>query len=417
MAQRLLRVGPQEIMTSIGPDLPGKVSPLWTRGENVIFDKGAVIPIPGEKLFIIPSQPGQIRGMASLRLAGVDSVFWGTLDKLFRWTQSGGVAQEGSGYTGVDLAVGGAPATMWSIVRWAEWVAATNGVNQAQIWKGPSTDFVNLSGPNFTYAHIFMTRVPHVVALNTSNGDNYAEWCAEGNIEDWTTGVGKTAGQMRIHELPGPIVAATLLGGEICFYTPTSQHILAYVGAPYWFGSRMLQDGFGCCGKEALVSVGRLHYGMDTQRCWVSDGSTWKSISDDEVSEFIYGEEYGGFNLNQRSKVVVEHMPLKGQIIFNWPSKNSDYNDRALPYSYRHNIWGGELTRERTSSDHEQGAIMKLSGNRQGYIFDWSERDIPQSPSTAGLLPVSATVQYRLGWKHGGWKSFWWDGQSEVLDG
>lgn len=395
------------------PDLKNRTAPLWVDGQNMILDHKGIRPIPGQELFLNDPAQGTVMGIATARLGRVGSVFWGTTGKLYRYTASGGTVQEGTGYTGQVNSVGAMPASMWSLERWGAWMAATNGVNQVQLWKTATGDFGNLAGSPPTYAEIAIARTPHMLLLNTSKGDNYIEWCKEDDIEDWTIGVGKTPGNIPVRDLRGPITAAKKLGSEIGFYTEYSQHLCYYGGAPFRFRNNPLSDKIGACGKQAVVVVGEHHYGMDQQKIWKSNGSQWVDLCDDRVSKWIYDD----FNVEQRSKVVLQYVPQINCVAVYFPSAASLYNDRCAIYNCAKNWWNPPATLERSAADQEPSLTWVLSGNRSGYLFDWSARGVPVPASNPGQLPLPVGGSYFLGWGYGGWGLFPWGGPTVLVTG
>ena len=417
MTRMLFEAGPERIQTDFAPDLKGRTAPLWVDGQNMVMVDGKLRPIPGQKLFPTGESFGAIIGLVSARVGDINSVFWGTPERLYRWTASGGVAQEGSGYTGMENAAGQSPATLWSFERWGSWMVASNGIDKIQVWKTATGDFAQLatSGVPPTRAGIVISRTPHLVALNTNKGGSYAEWSAEDNIEDFVVGVGKSAGNLLIREAKTDIIAARRLGAEIVFYTENSQHLLYYGGAPFRFRHQQLNGGFGCCGKQALVEINGEHYGMDTRQVWKSNGTPggWKDISTGRVKEWIFGD----FNKAQKSKVVIQPVPAWGFLAIYFPSASSTRNDRCAIYDYIRDRWLFPATFARSAADQEPQLDYLLSGNVNGFLFDWSELDAPSSISSPGLLSLPTQSTFFLGWGYGGWGLFPWGGATMVATG
>lgn len=414
MSRVLYEAKAERIMTGFRPDLKGRNAPLWVDGQNMVLDHGEVHPVPAQKLFIAEGVSGTVLGIASAQLGSVPSVFWGTSGKLFRWTATGGTVLEGSGFSGKKDSEDNNPCSMWTFERWGTWMVASNGVNAIQIFKTATGDFAALATSAApARAEIIIGRTPHVVALNTDAGIDIVEWCAEDNIESWVTGLGKTAGNLQIRGLKGPIRAAKKLAGEIVFYTETSQHMLYYGGLPFRFREQLMSDKIGACGKQAVVAIGNEHFGMDTKKVWRSSGNGWRNISDEHVTKWIFED----FNEAQRSKVAIQHVDGHDMIAIYFPSAGSLVNDRCALYNYVHDYWNPPATFARTSADQDPGLQWLLSGNSSGYIFDWSDRSTPASSDDAGQLPLDANATHFLGWGYGGWGLFPWGGPTISVEG
>lgn len=414
MSRVLYEAKADRIMTGFRPDLKGRNAPLWIDGQNMIFDHGELKPVPAQKLYLAEGLEGTVLGIATAEINGVPSVFWGTSGKLLRYTATGGIVTEGTGFTGKKNAIGNNPCSMWSFERWGAWMAASNGVDAIQVWQGATGDFAPLATSAApARAEIIIGRTPHVVALNTDAGTDMVEWCAEDNILSWLTGLGKSAGNLQIRGLKGPIRAARKLAGEIVFYTETSQHILAYGGLPFRFREALLSDKIGVCGKQAVIAIGNEHIGMDSKKVWRSSGAGWRNISDEHITEYIFDD----FNETQRSKVVIQHVDGHDMIAIYYPTANSTNNNRCVLYNYVHEYWNTPATFARTSADQDPGLQILLSGNGSGFIFDWSDRLAPAESESAGQLPLQADATHFLGWGYGGWGLFPWGGPTISVEG
>ena len=156
--------------------------PLWIDGENVEFrdgmvrkSRGWVLPSSDVTLFDSVSGnfddatgnfddggdaptfsslgAGPFRGLQQQKtLDDALHLFWGNTTNLFHSTGGAG-ASVGSGFTG-QQDEGTQPATQWSMTPWGDWMVATNGVDNAQIYKGASFAALGNAAAQFTTAEI-----------------------------------------------------------------------------------------------------------------------------------------------------------------------------------------------------------------------------------------------------------------------
>lgn len=361
MSQKLATFTGQEIATGLKPGFVTPDAVLWEDGRNVLFDLNGVHSEKGMTPVVFSSDffdsapgnfddtPGffddgsttlvpmqvpdsvKITGLYHQKLTtNLIRVCAGTLNKLFIYEGGSTVAAK-TGLTGiVDAQLTKLP-TYWSMTNFGNWLMATNGVDTPQIYKsGPG--FANLGGITFTRAEIIRKLGPHILALNTSNGPNLVEWCAEGEPEQWDPVSFVTAGRLPLQELENPIVCAELLGNTgLAVYTANEMQVVQYRGGTFTFGTRIAGQGFGAASKNAIVPAGSIHYGIEQNGVFATDGSQFAIKSAPALGKWLSRS----VNWTQRGKIAGWHSRANNTVRWCLPTNGSNEPNLVLNYNYR----------------------------------------------------------------------------------
>lgn len=386
MTNRLGRIGPEHIQAGIQPDLPGKTSTVFRAGANVVFADRSIQPALGSVALIrdtLTSSP--FTGLLPTVIDGERVIIYGTAAKLYRWTEGDDAAVEvGTGYTGTN-------SDLWSLIRWGNWVVATNGVDPSEIYKG--TSFAPMTVP-WTTNQLFAraTSFPYLLAFETAGGtlggEGRMHWSHIDDIEQWDpAGVpGSRAGYLPIRDLDGPIVAAVEMGQNVAFYTHNSMFV-AYLldSTRFTFGARRLLEGIGAVGKFAVTSDGSRHYGFGPRGIWVTDGNTYEYFDVGAVRDFVFGDldftkignAVAWMNLAEHKAVEFFYPSLSAPTVK--PDKGIAFNtvDRNWsPISYGYTAVG------------DKGVFnFAVAGNANGQIFAHAVPGLIESVSF-GRLPI-----------------------------
>lgn len=323
----------QILGSGIWPGVHPLRAPFWISGKNVVFSPVGPATLGGWSAPFSSAMVNWPRGFGQIKdSTGAQKLCYGTSDKLWLW-DAVSETQVGSGFTGIDTATVTQDATQWSIESWGTWFLATNGIDTPQVWKA-SGNFVNLTGLNFTWAEIFVKRGPHVIALNTSNGQNWFEWCHEDDVEDWVPSASNTAGSLTIRELFGGIKAAVPWTDQILVAGKEQLFTIGYRGAPFYFGYRPLLNGVGAVSKHSVVVVGRKIYGLGPQGFWVSDGATFEFIDTPAIRKWFKSN----VNTTQISKTCAVHDEVNRQIIWWFPTSSGEATE-GVAFNYHTPSW------------------------------------------------------------------------------
>jgi hypothetical protein len=335
MAKVLYRARGPELMESGIKPVPHPLDvDLWIDSENVIFMEGGPQKQAGwvSPFAFTPSAP--VRGMGVLQdSANVQRLFFGDWNSLFHYNGVS-LTTVGTGYNGRINQTSAAPATAWSFAPFGNWMIATDGDTNIQIWKG-SGSFGALQGTPPTRAQIALKKGPHLLLINNSLGPSNIAWCGEDNPEDWDfNNPASAAGNLNVREMEGPLVAATMLGDRIALFGKAELYFLTYLGAPFYFGVKKGLTGIGAVGKMAVCSANNLIYGVDDKGIWATDGVSFNRIDSPAIREWI--EER--IDTTQLTKVVVCHNSAVQEVQFWFPGTSGEASF-GVGYRYKNNSW------------------------------------------------------------------------------
>lgn len=374
-----------EITDALGsglfPSYPGRKPVFWEDGRNVNFDSGIVEAGLGQIAMFAREQTSPVTGIQACAVGGTPTLFFGTLTKLWKWSEAGGIEDiTGTPYTG-------AAGDIWSFGCWGNHVLASNGVDQVQYYQAAG-NAANLTGVPFTYAKIIHTTDQYMLAFNTSLGGNWAGWSDIDDITDWTAIASNDAGSQFIRNLDSDIIAAEKLGATIMLYTHNEMFEVAYIGRPFIFGFQFRLEGFGPTGKQAVAAVGRRHFGFGRRGIWVTDAVTSDFIMTPAVKNFIYIDPETRYDSNLGHLVLAWHDQLQNQVIFYYPKESGlGENDVGVGFNYKNNSWT-IYDYGRTAADDSGVFPFAVTGDKQGNIFQQAVAGAVTSTGNAGIVEL-----------------------------
>lgn len=248
----------QVLSGGLFPDLHGESSPLWKDGENVQFTKGGVQKVPGylglEGLAAVP------RGLKATKASGESRLYLGAGSEAYKWTQGGGLVNIGSF---------GAAGGTFQFLPWDTEALISNGVDPVERWPN-----AGLSAPitaPFTRANVLFKYQTQAFAGGTSNGGQLVEWSSVNSITDWTPSSTNTAGNLRLREMEGDILAAQPISGSIGIYSDVNVVTFTYVGGSAVYAHRRPIFGISAISPYSVVAIKDLHFGLTTENVFVTD--------------------------------------------------------------------------------------------------------------------------------------------------
>lgn len=334
MSQPLYRVRADGAEKGIKP-VPHKLDvDLWRDAANAVFFEGGPQKIQGwvSPVAFTPSFP--VRGMLAIQDdAGVQRLFFGDKNSIFHYN-SVSVATIGTGFNGAQHETSTTPASAWSMAQWGNWLVASDGSNNIQVWKGTGTVAALLGSPP-TRAQTVIKKNNHLMLINNSLGFNNYAWCKADDLENWEfDNPESSAGNNIMREMNGPAVAACEFGGKIAVLGKTQLFFISYLGAPLYFGDKLQLSGIGACGKMAVCEANGMLYGVDDKGIWMTDGTSFRRVDSPAIREYIQGAVEQG----QLSKVVVCHNSAVQEVQFFFPGATGEVSF-GVGYRYANNSW------------------------------------------------------------------------------
>jgi hypothetical protein len=407
MSKPLVRVDHEVVSSGLFPDMRQQSAPFWQKGQNVYFRNFKVGPFPGRRLlFRLQSQP-IIVGMKSLgfEVMSEPGVVLGTKDKIYLWSDTAGVTEKGSGFTGIKDQTKSQSATRWSFEQWGTWVLATNGVDVPQIYKG--TTFGALAGVNFTTAEIFLRWRTFMFAFNLNGKPTTFRWCSDDNVELWVPAGTNSAGASLVRDVDNRIMAAGFLGGNIVFFGVNSMHAINFVGTPNFFGQNRLLSGIGALGKNSICTVKGQVIGIGQRGVWKTDGTSYEYFDPPAVREYIRKR----WNYSQATKTICYYDAATNHLVIHFPVLNSDdtENTEGVTCNLDTGQWAPLLFGRSASADGEM-FNYGLTADRFGNIW-LSDETSPFSDFEDFHLKLNPNITITAGWGECGWGELGWGGQ------
>jgi len=367
------------VATGIWPKRFALNAPLWIDGSNVQFDEKGVSKMKGYRVTGTKIGTTPVRGMFQHTTASSANLFYGDQTNLYLWNGAT-ITSVGSGYTGsLDSSSTiwdsgstvwdatwdgnfGALASVWSMTDFGTWVLATNGKDAPQINKAGS--FGTLSGPDFTTAEILVKSGPHILAFNTSINSRGFAWCSADDPETWIPTSANSAGDLVIREIDSEIVAAASIANQIAVYGEKSMYLVRYIGSPLYFGYRKALSNRGASSKSSVVTLGRKQYVMSEDAFYVTDGSSFQDIDNDDIRAQVFDD----FNTGQQKKIVGWHDEENTEIRWYYPTASSLENNAGVGYNYLTSIWT-IYTESKTSAISREVFTSPFSTGTDGKLF------------------------------------------------
>lgn len=306
---------------------------LWKDGQNIQFTSNGVQKISGWSSAFNPLDNKPIRGMVANTVAGIQYLFYGDQNRIYRSLAGSPPEVVGTGYTGNTHGTVTRQASAWSFVTFGSWVLATNGKDAPQILQTDQFRDMDTQGI-LPAAEIFMLRGPHVLAFGIEGDSGRFAWCHADAPEVWLPDTDNSAGSLLIRELEGPVTACAHLADRIAVYGRNQMFLVSYVGEPFIFGVKPALDGIGAVGKQAVVSNGRMNYGLGRQGFWETDGVNVRYIDDPAIKNFVQDS----MNWGQAGKTVGWHDEENNQIVWYIPTNTAE-PDTRLAFDYQNRVW------------------------------------------------------------------------------
>lgn len=305
---------------------------LWASAANVTFYNGRVRRRFGSSLmFNAAADP--IRGIQQLQDS--DGVRW-------VWAASGGTVKRWYGPAAETIIPAEAwtqdetlttPATQWDFTPFGNWMILNKSSGVVRVFK-PGLGVSTLGDAPQNVVKM-MKKLNFVMAFGYGADKRRIGWSDADNIEVWTPTSTNLAGSLSIEEFNTPIRAAEHLGPSIAVFADDQMALVNYIGAPFYFGQKVVLDNIGAVGKMAVAGDGRNLFGFGTGGFWWTDGVSARYIDDQKMQ--VYFQD--NVNWAQASKIVVQRNDYTNCIEISFPAVGSLVNNRGWSFDPRNASW------------------------------------------------------------------------------
>jgi len=250
----------------------------------------------------------------------------------------------------------------WSLDHFGEDLVATHESGRIYKWvaaNGVGTRAVLISeSPDYNDLVLVTNPDRHLIAFASaeSAGDQdfmLVRWADQETTNDWTSTATNTAG-FQLLSGGSKLLSAIRSQNTTLLWTDTSLHAMQYIGPPFTFGFHEIATNCGAIGKQSVIAHNSVNYWMGTSDFYIYDGVV-KPLPC-SLHRYVFKD----LNKVQGDKVVAGLIKEFHEIIWFYPSLDSDENDRYVVYNYLQDIWyHGSLSRtawiDSELSDYPQG--------------------------------------------------------------
>jgi len=226
----------------------------------------------------------------------------------------------------------------------------------------------------------------HAIAFGTNAlGDTVQDkmlvrWASRENPVDWLPTAQNSAGDLRLI-MGSQFITHAVTSQEILIWTNAALHSMRYVGVPYVYGIDVIAPKASIVGPKAKVLVNDSCYWMGRGKFYDFSGRVNPLVC--TLEDYVFTD----INYDQLYKVYAGSNMTFNEVMWFYPSANSQEVDRVVIYNYQDKIWyKGSMSRtawlDRVSQDHPIGA----SG---GYLYSHETTNTDGSTN-----PVSAINSY-----------------------
>lgn len=279
------------------------------------------------------------------------------------------------------------PASSWSLDNFGELLVGTmcydgkvyqwdlNTANKAtQVPNSP----INNCG-------IVVTSERFLFCLGADGIRNRVKWADRETLTEWTPLATNEAGDFDLQS-NGKIMCGVRVQGQTLIITTTDAHVANYIGPPYVYGFERVGTGCGIVSRNAVATNDLGAFWMGSGNFYSYTGGKVSEVPCD-VSDYVFSD----INTSQASKVIAVHNSKYSELMWFYPSQNSNENDRYVTYNYESNSWyNGQLGRTAGVSDGVfknvlmAGSTGTIYRHEDGYNHDGMTPYVESGPIEIG---------------------------------
>jgi hypothetical protein len=207
--------------------------------------------------------------------------------------------------------------------------------------------------------------------------------------ENWQPTVTNTAGFLRLQS-GSRIVTAINTRQETLVFTNTSLTSIQFLGTAEVFGLQELSHNISIIGANALVGSNNITYWMGRDRFYTYSGRV--DTLPCTIRQYIFTD----INFTQSALIFAGVNNKFTEIIWFYPSADSDEIDRYVVFNYLENIWYyGQLERTAWLDSGVFNNPVGLANdvNGRGWVYQHENGTNDGQPLGAAPLPITAFIQ------------------------
>ena len=196
----------------------------------------------------------------------------------------------------------------------------------------PTATRVTLVSP--TTRHLIHLGTETVIGDTSTQDDMFIRFSDQENINLYNPTAINTAGSQRLQD-GTKIIGALKAKESILVWTDNALYTMKFIGAPFTFGFEQVGTNCGLIGKNAAVEIDGMAFWMSANGFFMFDG-TVKSMPC-SVEDYVYDQA----DTTKGQQVYAGINNLFTEVVWYYPSTNSEYNDQTVVFNYGEPIKGG----------------------------------------------------------------------------
>lgn len=250
----------------------------------------------------------------------------------------------------------------------------------------PAVPLSSLSGdsstPTIATQVLVSDRDRHVIAFGANYGGSTSQdplrirFSDQLNAFVWTPSATNTAGDLYLGS-GTKIVRALETKREILVWTDVSLYSMQFIGPPFTFGIQQISTKITTVGFNAFAAVEDTVFWMGLNGFYTYSGQVEQIPC--PVKDYVFSD----FNYNQSDKVFAGVDSQFSEVIWFYPSEESEENDKYVIYNYQDNAWYyGSLARTAWLDTGDSQFPLATGADNIFYRHDNGTDDGSTSPST-----------------------------------
>ena len=196
----------------------------------------------------------------------------------------------------------------------------------------PTATRVTLVSP--TTRHLIHLGTETVIGDTSTQDDMFIRFSDQENINLYNPTAINTAGSQRLQD-GTKIIGALKAKESILVWTDNALYTMKFIGAPFTFGFEQVGTNCGLIGKNAAVEIDGMAFWMSANGFFMFDG-TVKSMPC-SVEDYVYDQA----DTTKGQQVYAGINNLFTEVVWYYPSTNSEYNDQTIVFNYGQPMKGG----------------------------------------------------------------------------
>ena len=243
---------------------------------------------------------------------------------------------------------------LWSLSNFGQVLVATIANGKTFTWNAgdaarlitrastTTSGFETTNNPTATRITLVSPTTRHLIHLGTettigdptTQDDMFIRFSDQEDINDYVPTAINSAGSQRLQD-GTRIIGALKAKESILVWTDNALYTMKFIGAPFTFGFEQVGTNCGLIGKNAAIEIDGMAFWMSSNGFFMFDG-TVKSMPC-SVEDYVYDQA----DTTKGQQVYAGINNLFTEVVWYYPSTNSEYNDQYVVFNYGEPMKGG----------------------------------------------------------------------------